>query len=358
MKNFLQERFKEAKVDALLVTDATNIFYLSGVKASHAYILLTKKQAYFLTDSRYTEKAHKHTSDDMHVLDLADGVMTTIQSLCMKHKVKALGIEPHAMNLAFYQKLKNSGSPLKLVKTNYLLEKIRMIKRGDELKALRQSQKLNEQALKLLLQEVKVNMTEADLAWKLRLIANDLKTQGFSFDPIIAFGSHAAMPHHEVSSKKKLRKGDMILIDMGVMVKGYASDMTRTFFTKAPTSQQEEVYKTVLEAQEKAIAMIMPGVTCDDVDKAARKHISRSGYSKKFGHSTGHGIGMDVHEIPGVGKGNPMELEPGMVITVEPGIYLEGRLGVRIEDMLEVTVSGSKNMTKYPKKIEEMLIKI
>ncbi len=358
MINILEKQLKEAKVDALLVTSPTNILYLSGVKASHAYILLTKKYSYFLTDSRYTEKAHKHTAEEMRVVDLADGVMTTIQSLCLKHKVKNLGIEPQAMTLAFYQRLKNSGSPIKLIKTDYLLEKIRMIKRQDEIKALRQSQKLNEQALRLLLSEIKVNITEADLAWKLRLIANDLKTEGFSFDPIIAFGSHAAMPHHEVSTKKKLRKGDMILIDMGVMVKGYASDMTRTFFTKPPTSQQEEVYKTVLEAQEKAIAMIMPGVSCDDVDRAARRHISRSGYSKKFGHATGHGIGMDIHEIPGVGKGNPMELEPGMVITIEPGIYLEGRLGVRIEDMLEVTVSGSKNMTKYPKKIEDMLIKL
>jgi len=358
MIDLVRVQFEKEKIDALLITDTTNILYLAGVKASHAYVLLTKKHVYYLTDSRYTEKAHKHTADEWKVVGMEAGIITTIENLCFKHKVKNLGVEPHAMHVNFYHRLKNSGSPIKLVKTSRLVEKVRMIKRDNELRALRQSQKLNEQALKLLLREVKVNKTEADLAWKLRMIANDLKTSGFSFDPIIAFGAHSAMPHHEVSPKKKLRKGDLILIDMGLMVKGYASDMTRTFFTKTPTSQQREVDQTVLEAQKKAIKMIMPGIRCDDVDRAARKHISRNGYSKKFGHATGHGIGMYVHEIPGVAKGSEMELEPGMVITIEPGIYLEGRLGVRIEDMLEVTTTGSKNLTKFPKEIGDMLIKL
>lgn len=358
MIDFLREQFEREKIDALLITSSTNIFYLSGVKASHAYVLVTKKHQYYLTDARYTEKAQKQVEKDWTVVDIKDGVITIIETLCLKHKVKSLGIEPHAMQVHFYQRLKYSGSPLKLIKTTHLVEKIRMIKRSDELRSLRLSQKLNEQALRLLLPELKVNITEADLAWKLRLIAHDLKTDGFSFDPIIGFGRHSAMPHHEVSKSKKFRKGDLVLIDMGVMVKGFASDMTRTFFTKTPTSQQAEVYNTVLEAQKKSIKMIMPGVTCDDIDRAARKHISRSGYSKKFVHSTGHGIGLDVHEIPGVAKGNPMPLEPGMVITIEPGIYLEGRLGVRIEDMLEVTTTGSKNMTKFPKDLEDMIIKL
>jgi Xaa-Pro aminopeptidase len=353
----VREYLQKQKIDALFVSDKTNIFYLTGFRGSNGYVLVTKNHLYLFTDSRYTEKAEKNACEDCRIIDIAPGLFFMIHNVLVKHKVKSFGIEAQNLSVVFFKKL-DSLNGFKIHPADNILSSVRALKRIEELKAIRQSQKLNEQLLKLILDHLKVGVTEADLAWQMQLIAKDLGCQKLAFDPIIAFGANSAMPHHEVSSKKKLKRGDMILIDMGVMVKNYASDMTRTFFTKEPTKQQRHVYETVLEANRRAIQAIAHGTIADEVDKAARKHISHSGYSKKFGHATGHGIGLDVHEMPRIAKGSEEILQAGMVITVEPGIYLPGKLGVRIEDMVEVTEKGKKILTNYTKELSDMVHKI
>lgn len=354
----LRAKFDEAKIDALLVTDPTNIFYLSGFKGTNGFVLITKNHQYLITDSRYLEKAERVTSAEWRVADMVGGLTQLICNLALKHKAKSIGVEAYSMKVSLFHNLEQAGCPIKIVPTQYLVEKVRQIKTDAELRALRESQKLNEQVLKLLLKEIKVGGTEAELAWKLRIIAKDIGAQDLSFPPIIAFGAHSSMPHHETSHNKKLRRGDLVLIDMGLIVKNLASDMTRTFFTKTPTKEQREVYEAVLEGQRRAINVVKPKATCDEIDKAARVYICDAGYHKKFGHATGHGIGLDVHEVPAVSKGSKTELVPGMVITIEPGVYLPGRLGVRIEDMVEVTDKGNRNLTGFPKKITEVVLKI
>jgi len=356
MLDTLRTLLEENKLDALFVSNKTNIFYLTGFKGSNGYVLVTKNHLYLLTDNRYTEKADKTTCKDCRVVDIAPGLFNVIHTIFIKHRIKSFGIESADISVAFFNRL-DSLNGFKIKPADKILSSIRAKKSKTELRHIRQSQKLNEQVLKLLLPEIKVGKTEADIAWKVHTIARDLGADSVSFDPIIAFGGNTAMPHHEPSKKKKLKRGDMILIDMGVMVNNYASDMTRTFFTKTPTKQQREVYEAVLEANLRSIKSIKPFVTCDEVDKVARMSIREAGYYKKFGHATGHGIGLDVHEEPRVAKGITTQLEEGMVITVEPGIYLPGKLGVRIEDMIEVTKTGKQVLTKYTKELEKMIFK-
>lgn len=353
----IRKQLHKQQLDALLVSSKSNVFYLTGFRGSNGYILVTKNHQYLLTDARYTEKAKKVVPESYRIVDIGEGLFFLLHTLLVKHRVKSIGFEAYDLSYAFYTQL-DSLNGFKLHPADDLLKQIRSLKRKEELTCIRKSQKMNELALKLLLDELKVGVTEVDLAWKLQLIAKDLGATKLAFDPIIAFGGNSSIPHHEVSSKKKLKRGDIILIDMGVVVDNYASDMTRTFFTKNPTKQQRHVYDTVLEANERAIAGIKPGASCDTIDKLARRHTSHSGYSKKFTHATGHGIGLDVHEYPRVAKGSKDTLKSGMVVTVEPGIYLPGKLGIRIEDMVEVTDKGKKVLTRYEKQIGNMIKKI
>lgn len=353
----VRKQLEESKLDALFITNKTNIFYLTGFRGSNGSVLVTRNHLYLFTDARYLEKAEKSVCKECRVVDIAPGMMNVIHTALVKHRVKKFAVEGNDLSYNFFQRL-DSLNGFKIVDSNNLIGKIRMIKNKEELRFIRQSQKLNEQVLRLLLPELKIGVTESTIAWQLQLIAKDIGACGLSFDPIIAFGGNSAIPHHESSSNKKLRRGDLVLIDMGLQCKNYASDMTRTFFTKIPTKQQAHIYETVLEANERAIKAVKAGVTADEVDKAARKFICDSGYHKKFGHATGHGIGMDVHEYPAISKGSETILQENMVLAIEPGIYLPGKLGVRIEDMVEVTGKGYQVMTKFGKGLKEVTLKL
>jgi Xaa-Pro aminopeptidase len=352
----LREVFQQQKIEALFVSHPSNVFALTGVRTSNGYALVTKSAAYFFTDPRYLEKAEAVLDEDWDLRDLAGGFLDQVQTLVAKHRIKKLGIEAGHMTVAMKKRL-DSLAGVDLVDTVEVVEHLRMIKHVEALRCLRQSQKLNEVVLQMVVERIRAGMSEIDVSWMIRCLCHDVGASDVSFPPIVAFGAHTARPHHE-ASEKKLKRGDMVLIDMGVVYKNYASDLTRSFFTKGPTSEQGDVYTTVLMAHQAAARMIKSGAKADDVDRAARLFISDSGYKKKFGHATGHGIGLDVHELPRVAKGDQTVLAPGMVITVEPGIYLPGRLGVRIEDMIEVTASGSKVLNHFSKELVTARIKL
>ena len=353
----IRKQIEKEKLDALFISNKSNIFYLTGFRGSNGYLLVTKNHLYLFTDGRYLEKAKKTTCQECRVIDTASGLFNVIHNTLVKHRIKSLGIESKDISVEFYKKL-DSLNGFKLKDAGNIVNSARMVKDKEALRLIRHSQKLNEQVLKLVLRELKIGVTEADIAWRIRLIAKDIGACGLAFDPIVAFGGNTAMPHHEVSQKKKLRRGDMVLIDMGLQCKDYTSDMTRTFFTKLPTKQQEDVYQTVLEGNLRAIKSAKSGNTADEVDKAARKYICDSGYHKKFPHATGHGIGLDVHEEPRIAKGSHAKLQPGMVLAIEPGIYLPGKLGVRIEDMVEITEKGNNVLTRFEKSLKGAIIKI
>lgn len=353
----LRDQFEKEKIDALLISQMSNIFYLSGFRASNAMALVTKHHAYIFTDGRYTEKAEKEVSEEWKVVDMSPSFLSVLPSYLVKHRVHRLGIEIAHMPALVYKRLCTVPA-VKCVDTMGMVERLRQVKTPVELRAIRQSQRLNEQVMKLLLGESKFGMSEADAVWKIRQLAHDIGADGLSFEPIVAFGAHTSMPHHQSHPKKKLKRGDMILIDMGLVYKHYCSDMTRTFFTKTPTKQQADMYQTVLTAQRAAIAAVKPGGKADDVDRAARLFFASSGYHSKFPHATGHGIGLDIHEYPRLAKSDTSELLPGMVLAIEPGLYLPGKLGVRIEDLVEVTESGFAVMTGLSKELSAAVLKL
>lgn len=353
----LRAQFEAEKIDALLVTQLSNIFYVSGFRASNALALITKNHAYLFTDGRYTEKAEKVAGKDWQVVDMAPNLLTVLPSVLVKHRVSRLGIEVAHMPALLYKKL-CAVHAVKCVDTMGVVERLRQVKTAEELRAIRQSQRLNEQVMKMTLEKLKTGMSETDAVWLIRQLAHEIGADGLSFEPIVAFGAHTSMPHHQSHPKKKLKRGDMILIDMGLVYKNYCSDMTRTFFTKTPTKQQADMYQTVLTAQRSAIAAVKPGGKADDVDRAARLFFASSGYQSKFPHATGHGIGLDIHEFPRLAKSDASLLQPGMVLAIEPGLYLPGKLGVRIEDMVEVTSDRFDVMTSFPKELPQAILKI
>lgn len=356
MLESVREQLHAHKVDGLLITNRSNVFALSGFKGSNALALIMRSHAYVFTDPRYLEKAEDGVSSEWKVQDMSLGLFDVLQTLVAKHRLQQVGFEANHTTVAFHHKL-NTLMGVQWKSTVDLVERVRQIKNLEQRKSLRLSQRLNEETLKLTLERIKPGMTEIAIAWIIRLMAHDLGAEDLSFSPIVAFGAHTSRPHHEPTSKK-LKRGDMVLIDMGVTHRSMASDLTRTFFTKVPTAEQGDVYQTVLTAHQAAVLAAQPGNKADDVDRAARLFISDSGYKKKFGHATGHGIGYDVHELPRVAKGDMTELTAGMVIAIEPGIYVSGKFGVRIEDLVEITAQGNKSLNHVPKDLLSARLKI
>ena len=274
-------------------------------------------------------------------------------SLCQMYSQHSSNLKPEVIkgtDFIFVRELTGGlyfGKPKKKWQTiKNTPEKMRLTKDKSEIHALKKSQQINGETLKRIKKLCKPGLTELEIAWKIKTIGHDLGTEDISFEPIVAFGPSSSSPHHQ-NGNRKLKKRDIVLIDMGMKYKGYCSDMTRTFFLGKPTTQQENVYQKVLDAQLAGIAQIKAGAKAASVDKAARKSMGED--EKYFGHSFGHGIGLDVHESPNLSSKSKDILKENMIVTAEPGIYLPGKFGVRIEDMGRVTKTGYENFTKIVK---------
>lgn len=232
-----------------------------------------------------------------------------------------------------------------------------MSKTETEIKLIKKAQSITDDLLIELKKILKAGMSELDIAWKIRLLAHELGADDISFEPIVAINENAAAPHHQNSSRK-LKKGDRLLLDMGVLYQGYASDMTRVLFSKKPTEFEQKIYTIVWTAQEQAIAQIKAGKHGKEIDTIARSVIQDAGYGEYFTHSLGHGIGLDVHELPNLSSRYDKPLVEHSVVTSEPGIYIEGKIGIRLEDMVIVGENKAVNITKSPKALEDCIIQI
>jgi len=342
---------------ASLITSKSNIAYLSNFTGSSGFMLITKSKKYLFTDFRYIERAKNTIKKGIEIIDITKvwrnpkDLKAHWQSILKKHKIKTLGVEESDLTVTKYKKFKKISPKIKLVDISEEIEKKREVKSKTEISLIKKSQKINEKvfiAIKKIIQTHKSSITEIDIAWKIKQLGNEFGAEDVSFSPIVAFGKHSALPHHE-PSKIKLKKGDIILIDMGMKYKGYCSDMTRMIFTSKPTTFQKEIYDIVLKAQEAGIKNIKAGVSGEKTDKITRDIIKDAGYGEQYGHAGGHGIGLDVHEIPSIAEKYKKPLRENSIVTVEPGIYIPGKFGVRIEDMILVTKTGSKNLTNIPK---------
>ncbi|PIQ78399.1 Xaa-Pro dipeptidase [Candidatus Peregrinibacteria bacterium CG11_big_fil_rev_8_21_14_0_20_41_10] len=345
-------------LSALYLTKPENIRYFTGFIGTFGIALVSSNHTYLITDGRYTEQAKKLCNKKTQIIIIKDSLNEEIKKLAQKHKWQKVGFEGN--HLTYYQalKIRRDYKPLNLTPLGGEIDQLRIIKTEQEISTMKESQHINEKTLTETLKFLKVGITEAEIAWKIREIAYQLGATELAFDPIIAFGKNSSSPHYTPDHKCKLKKGDVVLIDMGVKYEGYCSDMTRTFFTKPPSTQEAEVYNTVLAAQVNAINKLKPGMRGKQGDLLSRQIIEQAGYGDHFAHANGHGVGLEIHESPSLSSKSKhqdrnMRLAKNMIITVEPGIYLPGKFGVRIEDMIVIKDEQNINLTKFPKQIIE-----
>jgi len=346
----LRAALAREKLGALLVSGPANIRYLCGYTGSNGLMLVTKKKSIFYTDFRYQEQIRTEVTGCRKRVLKRD--LYSAFPLEDARGVRHLGVESGQLTLARYRLLKRGLKGIKLVPSHDIVMELRRTKEPDEVERIAAAQALTDAAFARVLKLVKPGVTENDLA--LEIDFHFRRAGGeHAFESIVASGPNAAKPHAGHSARK-LKSGDAVTFDIGCRLDGYCSDMTRTVFVGRAASEMHRVYEIVLQAQSRALDMMKAGVLARDADAAARGYIADAGYGKYFGHGLGHGVGMEVHERPGLAAPSKDVLAPGDIVTVEPGIYLPGVGGVRIEDMVLVTRTGLRNLTHSPKHIIEL----
>lgn len=357
---------KGEPVGSLLVTDLRNISYLTGFRGSAGVLLLDAGgRGVLSTDSRYDVQVREQAPGVDHVItrDYFAGALGAAESsgtgAALADQSASVGVEAHDVTLArataLHKALEEAGRTGGVVETTSLVEEVRRVKDDVELAAIARACDVVDIAWEAALAGgwIRAGRTEraiaADLEHAMRVAGSD----GTSFDTIVASGPNGALPHHRTSDRM-LAQGDLVVIDFGALVDGYASDCTRTVAIGSLPDELRKIYDIVLAAQREAVDAVAPGVGCAALDSIAREHITRAGYGENFGHSLGHGVGLDVHEGPAVSARSDSTLVVGDVVTVEPGIYLPGLGGVRIEDTVAVTGSGHQVLTTTSKDLVEL----
>lgn len=345
----LKEKFKKEKLDAVFISSVSDITYLTGYsnfskEEREAYLLIGENFQYIVTDGRYSETIKKEVP---HLVLFERGHDKSEEELFKKHQkeIKKLGIEEDNLTVSEYKVIKKHFKNLK----HFKIGKLRSVKEKEELEKIQKACRIGDLAFEYILKKIKVGVTEKQIGYELE---KSVKEKGveFSFPAIVAFGKNSSIPHHQTGDTK-LKKGDFVLLDFGVKFEDYCSDMTRTIFFGTTSTKQKEIYKTVLEAQQKAVKLlnrqIKSGkrITASEVDKEAREYIKSKGF-EDIPHSLGHGIGLQVHEHPYLSPKSKEILKMGMVFSIEPGIYLAGFGGVRIEDLFIVSANQLIKLTK------------
>lgn len=326
-------RFKN--IDALLVTNDTNIRYLTGFGAHESWLLITRNRSFYITDFRYVQEA-KEGLKGVSLKQYTQTPCMTLFDLCKKYKVKRLGFDERHTSVCLLKKLKEfCPARTKLLPATGIVEDLREIKDNAEVSQIRECLKLHGEALKFLRKVVKPGLSERQVLLKLEGFVKEHRAK-FAFDPIIASGPNSAYPHAKISDRVILDH-EPVLIDIGMDINGYKSDLTRNFFLGRITPSYAKTLEALKIAQKESIAMIKPGVAVAEVDAKARNVLRKFGLAKYFGHSLGHGVGLDIHENPRLSVKSKSLLQPGMVVTVEPGVYIPGKFGIRVEDMVLVT---------------------
>ena len=354
--NALRAVMAKEELPAMLVTHLPDVRWLCGFTGSNAALAVTAKNALMFTDSRYTTQANQEVRGAKVVI----AKKSALKEACalLEKEAKHVGFDAahttvttlDEMRLAVSGKIRR-GFFIAVKKP--LLAELRMMKDIGELRLMEKAAALGDDVFGAVLPYIHSGMPEIEIAALMEFCARSLGAEGMSFDTIVASGKRSAMPHGKASTAKTPRNG-FITLDFGVILNGYCSDMTRTVCLGRLSSHERAAYEAVQEAQQAGIAAVKPGATCADVDEAARSVLRKTGLARHFTHSTGHGVGLEIHEAPRLAAGQTQELKPGMVVTVEPGIYIAGKFGIRIEDMVAVTQRGNKVLTRSPKALIEL----
>ncbi len=340
------------ELDAILLFELTNIRYLCGFTGTDGVLLITRTDTVFMTDSRYFEQAQK----EVHATRIKSyqNKLNAIAEEVAATTLLKLGFDAAEISVAEYQNLKAFlASSANLVALTSQLDSLRSLKDATELISLKRAADLNYSAFNSVLPLIRQGITEREIALELEFSLKRLGGEENSFDFIVASGQRGALPHG-VGSHKTVESGELVTIDFGTRVNGYHSDETVTLAVGEVDGKLRQIFDIVLEAHDSALARVAPGMAVCDLDEIARNYIASKGYGEYFGHSLGHGVGLDVHEYPAVSSRSTVVLTEGMVITIEPGIYLPDVGGVRIEDTVVVTADGFEVLTSIPKQFKQL----
>jgi Xaa-Pro aminopeptidase len=342
----IRDKFKEYGIDGLLITSGYNRRYATGFTGTAGVVLISEKEAKLITDFRYIDQA-KEQATQFEIVQHTGPIIDEVGKQAAAMGITKLGFEQDHMTFSVYSSYEKAINGT-LIPISQLVEKLRMIKDADELKTLQEATEIADAAFDHILTYIKPGISELDVSNELEFFMRKQGAISSSFDIIVASGYRSALPHG-VASDKIIETGEFVTLDFGAYYKGYCSDITRTISVGEPGEELRKIYDVVLQAQLKGMAGIKPGITGIQADALTRDHIKAAGYGEYFGHSTGHGIGLEVHEGPGLSFKSETVLQPGMVVTVEPGIYISGLGGVRIEDDTVVTESGNKSLSHSTK---------
>jgi len=333
----------------MLVTSSANVRYLTGFTGSNGAVLVLDSEAIFFTDPRYAIQSRLEISCPVKVCK--GPILTAVAAWAVRRRLGTLGFERSNLSYDGYAVLREKlPARVALEPVSGWLEQHRMVKSPAEIELIRQSVAANSKAFEQAARRVRTGMRERDLAAEIEHQMHRVGAEKPSFETIVASGERTALPHAHPTSAK-LQPGQLLLIDMGTFQAGYASDMTRMLFLGTPDARVKLMYKAVLEAQLAAIDAVKPGVTTAYVDRRARQVLKQYGLDRAFVHSTGHGLGLEIHELPRIGRKNKTKLAAGMAITIEPGAYVEGYGGIRIEDTVVVTPQGCEVLTPTGKEL-------
>jgi len=361
----LRRRMAAEKRAGLLITHLPDVRWLCGFTGSNAALAVTRRGARLFTDGRYIAQAAEevHGGRSGAKVEIVPSAAASAAVLWLAVQISesgvagSVGIDSAHTTVAELEKLR-VALPAKLrrkllVPVGSLVERLRWLKDEDELAIMTEAAALGDDLFTHMLGFIRPGLTEVAVAAELEYQARMRGAEGMSFESIVAAGARSALPHGRASMAKLPRRG-FLTLDFGVILKGYCSDMTRTVCLGKPSSRERQVYELVLAAQEAAVQAVVAGASCGSVDEAARSILRDAGMAEAFSHSTGHGVGIEIHEGPRVGAGQEEKLAPGMVITIEPGVYFAGEFGLRIEDMVAVTRTGGTVLTRSPKALIEL----
>ena len=366
-----QQRLRDAlsahRLDALLVTHLPNVLYLCGFTGSAGVLLITESKSVFFTDGRYAVQSRAEVQASRIVIARKSPLVAAAEWLGShkeaSHKETAhkkssrraapfkVGIEGEHLTVAARNRLAGVlPSHFRLREAPPLVELARMVKDAEEIARIRAAVLMGASLFDRALEVIRPGVQESEVAGAMEYAARKAGAQGMSFPTIIASGERSALPHGRASEATIPEQG-FVVCDFGVILTDYCSDMTRTVFVGRPSEEASRVYRAVKDAQQAAVDVVRPGISVSEVDGAARKSLQKCGLAKYFTHSTGHGVGLEIHEAPRVAGGQIETLKPGMVITIEPGVYVPGKWGVRIEDMVVVTERGCEVLTPTSKEL-------
>lgn len=345
----LRGLLKEKNCDACLITGRANTFYYSGFTGTTSFLLVGIYRAWLVVDFRYTLQAREQINEEVEVLEIKESFYSTLSEIIKQNPIDIIGFEGQVLTVSEYSKIKVKVSGIKsLISLEDSIDRIRIIKDSEEIEQIRQAVLLGDEVFAHIVKYMRPGMKETDIAAEIEFEMIKLGAKKPSFETIVAAGHRSAMCHG-TATENVLKNGDAVVLDFGVIFHNYCSDMTRTIFIGEPKKELRKIYDIVKKAQQVALDGIVSGMSGFQADKIARDIIMANGYKNAFGHSLGHGVGIEIHEGPRLSGDSNDILEDGMVFSVEPGIYVEGLGGVRIEDMVVLTDGKIRNFTTSPK---------